>query len=470
MDNKLYIGWGVENITPQGKVLLGGQFFERVPEYTHDPLQATAMAVRSGTNGKLLLWVSVDLTMIKKPIVQEITDKISCVIQGFERSQLIISATHTHTAPELSSDGFSWMWGDIFKIDSNRHDCLTPEEYVQNTLIPQIVKACLKAYNNMTVSGVSTVLTSAVVGHCRRLVYKDGSSVMYGKSDREDFFKQECAEDNYIETLCIFDANQELTGVMMNITCPAQVVELSSYYSADFVGSLRKKVLQKTGKKVPLLIIIGAAGNISPRDLVRRGRGEGDLCSHEYCDEIGVRLYTAFEYAVEKAKADIQYDAKFEHKFFEWDLPLRTVSESEYQAAKQQFEKIVKKYPNIDEIDYDDKVNAHIPAGVIKRFELQSLTKTYSAPVHIVRLGDASLVTNPFELFIEYGNIMRARIKSEFVFIAQLSDDYGTYLPTEEIVRSGSYSVLVSNCLVDGVGGEILTEKTIIAANKQLEV
>ena len=47
--NLLFAGWSSIDITPAKKVLLYGQYHERISEGVHDPLYATALAIESKT-------------------------------------------------------------------------------------------------------------------------------------------------------------------------------------------------------------------------------------------------------------------------------------------------------------------------------------------------------------------------------------------------------------------------------------
>jgi len=85
---------------------------------------------------------------------------------------------------------------------------------------------------------------------------------------------------------------------------------------------------------------------------------------------------------------------------------------------------------------------------------------------HMVRFGDLAIVTNPFELFLDYGNRMKARSLAEQTFIVQLCCGSAAYLPTEKAEKAGHYSAYVSSGHVGHVGGDILTRNTITEINK----
>ena len=108
-----------------------------------------------------------------------------------------------------------------------------------------------------------------------------------------------------------------------------------------------------------------------------------------------------------------------------------------------------------------DLVQAFEPQGVILRYRQQTRDPYFTFSCHIIRLGDAAIATNPFELFHEYGLRMKARTRARQLFIAQLSNSCGGYLPTRAAVEGGSYSSKPASTVCGPEGGEALIEKTL---------
>ena len=48
MSDKYLIGWSEVDMTPDKRIVLVGQFYERISEYVETPLTATAMAISAG--------------------------------------------------------------------------------------------------------------------------------------------------------------------------------------------------------------------------------------------------------------------------------------------------------------------------------------------------------------------------------------------------------------------------------------
>jgi hypothetical protein len=93
----------------------------------------------------------------------------------------------------------------------------------------------------------------------------------------------------------------------------------------------------------------------------------------------------------------------------------------------------------------------------------------YNTEVHVIRIGDVVICTNPFELFTDYGIAIQARSNAVQTFVVQLAGP-GTYLPTEKAVKGGHYSAIIQSTLVGPEGGQILADRTVKLIDKLMKV
>jgi hypothetical protein len=86
-----------------------------------------------------------------------------------------------------------------------------------------------------------------------------------------------------------------------------------------------------------------------------------------------------------------------------------------------------------------------------------------STPIemHVLRIGEAVLATNPFELYLDYGLRIKARSPAVQTFIAQLTAGCGWYLPTERATHGGHYGAHPVVAPVGPEGGQLLVEETL---------
>ena len=75
------------------------------------------------------------------------------------------------------------------------------------------------------------------------------------------------------------------------------------------------------------------------------------------------------------------------------------------------------------------------------------------------------MATSPFELFLDYGERIKARSRAPQTFIVQLACGEGGYLPTARALRAGGYEAEPASNNVGPEGGRELVEKTLAVVN-----
>lgn len=478
---KIYCGFAVADITPPKPALTAGYPDGRFGRYTHDPLYATAMAFGPDPKNPLV-WVSVDMVCVWNHIAERIVAEVARKIPGFTRDRLIMSAIHVHTAPAVNRREGNLSYSSPFKDPG--FDCplpeggMTPDEWIDGYYVPLTADAVVRAVKSMEPSGFASVLGHAVIGHNRRVRYRNGSSAMYGDTDTVQFDCIEGNEDNGIEFIYVYDQEDRLKGLVMMMHCPSQAAEQLEGFTADIVGAMRMQLNEKLGQKLPVLSLIGTAGDISPRDMQRfnfyhkkNQKGEPNGYSYELSWELGRRLVNAFEYSRPAAEASIRKELEFAVEFDHVPVQIRTVTEEEGKHGEAVYKEYMEKFggdiaPALKALEADGHTFTILQ---YYRWILQNTKPLYYAPVHIVRLGDCAFATNPFEMYLAYGQRMRARCRAEHVFPVQLTNDHMYYLPTAEAEKASGYSATIGQQFVFASGGELLTEYSIEHMNAMFD-
>lgn len=466
--NTLLVGWSSVDITPSRKVSIQGQYHERISEGVHDPIYATALAIESrredGSANEHALMISCDLVGIEKVMLDKLREKLNGKIEGLDVNKILAFAIHTHTAPcvlDESFDRLNWnKWKSLSK-DEYMH----PKEYME-FLVDKLVQVVTEAWNNRKPAKVSMELGHAVVGHCRRTVFDD-RAVMYASPDTANFVGLEGPSDHGVELMYFWDMEDKLTGVIVNVACPAQVVEGMNVISADYFGAARRQIKERISQDVYVLPQIAPAGDQSPRDLIRRDKSENNMTnSFEGMEELGSRVADAVVKKYESAKQKAQSDLVFKHSVEDIYLPIRKVTLGEVEWARKNYEELMKNYNSEAELQGGDLIKLTDYRAIFIRKEAQEKATFYKVELHAIRLGDAAFVTNPFELYIEYGLRIKARSKAKQTFAIQLSCGSGAYLPTRQAISGGSYGANVSNGIVGPEGGDLLVEYSVMAINR----
>ena len=85
----LKIGWAEENITPDRKISLAGQFAERISQYVEKPLTVTAMAIEK--DGEQAVIVSCDLGAVAWNLVEAVRERLADNGEGllFKKGEIL---------------------------------------------------------------------------------------------------------------------------------------------------------------------------------------------------------------------------------------------------------------------------------------------------------------------------------------------------------------------------------------------
>jgi len=305
---------------------------------------------------------------------------------------------------------------------------------------------------------VSWGLGYAALGFNRRVVYDDGTAQMYGSSDTPHFAGVEGANDHGVEMLFCWDEAQDLTGMLINPAAPSQVVEMKHYISADYWSAARRLIRERYSDDLYVLPLCSAAGDQSPRDLVRRGRGEADFRDESGLEEMGRRVAWAVDDVIEMARRDVHDHVVFRHTVETLPLPARKVIQADYEEAQAAYADLMRGDPTANT---GEAGRARRFQQVMDKFEQQGDAPQFPIELHVLRIGDIALATNPFELYLDYGLRIKAQSPAEQTFLVQLACDRGAYLPTRKALGGGSYGAALTEAPVGPEGGDVLVRRTV---------
>jgi hypothetical protein len=287
---------------------------------------------------------------------------------------------------------------------------------------------------------------------------------MYGPTSVPEFRGLEGYEDHDVPVLFAFSADGKLIGMAVNVSCPSQEVESRSAVNADFWHPVREALHEKYGDQVCVLGWTGAGGDQSPHLMYREAAEERmrRLRGLTRLEEIARRVVRAVDEAYEVVRDDQHARVPLVHKVETIRLPMRVVTEAEYAEAKAAVEQAAA------QIEKDPKATDRVFRRMkwyqvtVDRFEAQKTDPKpmHEMELHVVRIGDAVVCTNQFELFTEFGIRIKARSRAVQTFVVQLVGP-GTYLPTKRGVRGGHYSAIVHSNLVGPEGGQVLVDRTV---------
>ncbi len=502
--SKIKIGWAEEIFEFSKPVALVGQFAERISQYTEKPLTATAMAIES-EDGVQTVICSVDLVGVSMVFRDAIRESLKDNKLGLDPMNVVISAIHTHTGPGYvgrgatqatkgASSSFRTLLESNLPTDRKyienanvtKNDNIMSIEEITDELVSKISKAILTAWENRDTASFTNAFGRAAVGMCRRASYSDGSAQMWGDTNRAVFTELEGGNDSGIELMYVYDADDKLKGIVANLACPAQCVQHRLFISPDFWGETKLLLRERFGEDLFLLPLCSAAGDQCPVDLIRWVEPESDVNDPNLkrnnppkrvadpsmfdiagMKKAGKRIAREIIDIYDEGLDEAQKDVEFKHETHIMQLPLRRATLAEELNARREIRDYLNNKPG--DVDFNDAAKLQVHLGILRRIEVQENIDMVDTEVHIMRLGTIAIATNPFELFLDYGNQIKARSNAEQTFLIQLANGTEGYLPTEKAEKGGHYSAFISSGTVGHEGGEMLVRQTLKQINNMFK-
>ena len=443
----LSIGAASADIAPSQPVALDGQFGLRVSQKVDTPITANVVALESREGDRSLdtaVMVSCDLVAISDLLLGKVRQATQKRLPDLNVKKVFLNATHTHTAPVTRPGVYDIPKTGVMQV----------EDYC-DFAARRIAEAIQQAWKGRKPGRFTFGLAHAAVAENRRATYADGRAVMYGRTDQPDFRGLEGFEDHDVGTLFFWNDAGKLIAMAVNVACPSQEVEGLSNLNADFWHPVRESLRKRYGQDLCVLGWTGAAGDQSPH-LMYRSKAEErmrQLRKLTRPEELARRIVAAVDETFETIKNDRHCGVPLIHRVATLQLPMRLVTDAEYSEVKAA---IAQENPT--------QMRNRWHTRVMERYERQKTDPqpTLPAEIHVLRIGDAVVCTNSFELFVDYGVQMKARSRAAQTFIIQLVGGGPLcYLATERAVRGGGYSAVVQSNLISPKGGQILVDRTV---------
>ena len=438
------LGFATRDITPDRPAMIQGQKHLRVGKSALDPITVTAWAISDeGTENHTVL-VSCDIVSPSNGLTQSVRRMLKEQIPSLPSDSVILAATHTHTSLVTEDGAYEHPGGDV----------MTPAE-CETWIADRIVEAVTEAWKSRRKCAVGRAFGHAVVGHNRYAVYAGGVAQMYGKSNREDFTSFGGYEDHSLDMMFVWASDGRLSGLLLVIPCPSQVDENLRQFSADYWHDVRLELKRRLGKDVSILGLCGAAGDQSPHFLLyneqeKEMRERRDVTERQ---EIAQRVADAVDRALACTTPDSNQNCPIRHVSRHLDLTPRQISKQERDWAESAHAESVAKG------DTESWWRVRLRA-VVDTYDGLRKAEPVPAHIHAVRIGDAVMTTNPFELFLDYSLRIKARSPASQTFVVQLAGS-GFYLPTERAVQAGGYGAMPAVSAAGPEGGGELVEETL---------
>jgi len=388
--NTLCAGVAKIDITPEKPVTLAGYGSRKdLSKGIHDHLYARAVAFEN--EGKQAVLVSMDVIFANEHLQKVIMDEFDLT-----RSEVFLSAIHTHSAPALRR---------IHPGDKKTQLHPNNAEYME-TLKEKLVKVVSEAMANKKPVSIGVGRGYSPVGMNRRMTQEDGSVILgcnpYGPTDKE------------VLVMKIADPNGKPIAAVWDYASHSTSLGPRNYQISGDLHGLAAQFIEKIiGNGVIAPQVVGASGNIDPWFRI---------CP-TFNTEPGwipepVLLGTMLGEEVVRVFRDIdKTDAGGEIKtdFVTMQLPSKR-----------------------SERDRDEEESA----------EEQSRPPT-SLNVTAVKVGDVAFVGFGCEMLTEIGMAVKEASPYKYTFVVTHCNGSAGYLPPKPLYKEGGYEVRTSRFAPD---------------------
>jgi neutral ceramidase len=354
-------------INPNLPVSLAGYFHDRVADRVRDDLGADVLVLENG--GRRVALVSCDLISITDELQGWVLERVGEEL-GLAPEAVLISASHTHTAPELRVR-------DVFPRRQDFLDEL-PER------IAQALREAVAALAPATIHAGQSQAKSFSFNRLNRL--KDGSEV-FGRANPELVAGPAGPVDPSVQTLAVYGPDRKVRAVVVNFACHPDIIGggRADFVSADWPGEMRRCLQAVYGVGVPVVFLQGTAGDINQNSYLPTFRPNG---GPQKAEQVGRAIAGAALLAIEGS--DPMTELTLAASMEELAIPFftRTPEFMAYVASLKA---------------KGDKAT-YFETHLVRRAEAWPHDgQTDRLCVRCLRIGETGLVGLPGEIFTEWG-------------------------------------------------------------------
>lgn len=406
------VGAAEVDITPPPGTPMAGYYAFRAVGGVLDPIFAKAIVMeQDGVHAALVV---LDLSGTTRTIVEAARRAVQAQC-GIEGDHVMISATHTHTGPQLARGS---LMDDITRANSPQG-----KSYMQR--LPDFVAQAVKEAKMKLAPAQPKVALGRAEGiSFNRRVLRDGVAEAVWQPKKIDLAKERPAGPVDPEVgVMVFEAGGQPVAGYLNFAMHPTSVGGGVKISADFPGVFCRLVRERHGPGMVCLFANGCCGNINHGDYFSGRR--------RTTQELGTRLAdaaTAVWPLLQPVKPRVP-------RIRSEQVTLQRRSFSEAQIAKAK---------DIASRMMTEKL------GTVPMAEAVCILETVAkkdvpllAEVQVISLSDdVAVVALPGEIFVELGLAIKKASPFKHTFIAELANGSIGYVPNREAFPQGNYEVV----------------------------
>lgn len=448
----LRVGAAKVEITPPKGVPMGGYFYVRLNTGVHDPLYAKAVVLEK--DGVKAALVVCDLESVLRPVT--IATRMAIEQKTSLRGEnVILSATHTHTGPEVSRVILGRVQGAASEA-ANAYWAALPEKIAQCVREAEANLAPARAW--------SAIGNEPSLVFNRRFLMKDGTVRFNPGKMNPDIVRPVGPTDPAVPVVYFDSPDSRPLATFVNYALHLDTVG-GTEFSADYPFTLSLLLARVKGPEMLTLFTIGTAGNINHFDVGNNRPQQG----HAEAGRIGTVLAAAVLKTFERLQPAGSGALQVKREVV--NLPVRPLQPGELEKGRALIDRALRASQESDEIPFLDMVNAY---RAVSLDEYKG--RPIETEVQVISLGDqVAWVGLPGEVFVELGIAIKLASPFPVTSVIELCSDMIDYVPNRKAYVEGAYEVITARCqsgsgemLVDAAT-RLLTDAYQVVRKKELE-
>ena len=412
------------NITPPLGSVLIGEWVTPPAQYVHDELWARCMVLDNGKTR--VAFVVCDLLGLARCVSDE-ARRLLQAETGLPPSHVLISGTHTHSAPRALGERFSNnpVLNDYQKFVARR-----------------IADGVRCAINTLTPARIGwTSASEPRHVFCRRWFMKPGTvpSNPFGSTNdlaktnpgrlNPNLDKPAGPTDPEISLIAVQSLEGRPLALLANYSLHYVGGTRMAEVSADYYGVYNDRIQQllNADRQDPPFVSLmsnGTSGNINNVDFSKAAQNYPPYGRmREVANDIAQKVHAAYQTI--QWRDSVPLAAAYE----EIALNYRRPTAEQLEWAKGILAKV----------QSETKSNPHEDIYAKRAIEMNAMPEHVKFPLQAFRIGDVGIATFPNEVFSEIGLEMKARSPLRPAFVVSLAHGYYGYLPTVEQHKLGGY-------------------------------
>ena len=418
------VGVASTDITPPLGIGMAGYYHERGADGVLDPLASKAVVIE--TDSERVALVAVDILGITRAIVDQARADIEKAT-GIKGVNVMISATHAHTGPELTSRTSSGA-----KQSDQQEIAISYTEK-----LPRLIAESVR----IATAQLQPARLSAAHGRCENLAFnrryymRDGSVRWNPGKMNPDAIRPAGPTDPEVGILYIEPGEgrnpAQATATYVNFAMHPDTTG-GSKFSADWPGALSRVLATYHGSNHLTLVANGTCGNLNHFDVFSTWPNSGPFERNRIGTILGAAVFQGYRDLKPLAVGLLRVQREIV------ELTLPELTPEQIEEARQ----VTANTRDDRGANFMKLVRANRALDIAGR-----QGHPLQAEVQVITFGrDAAWVGLPGEVFVELGLSIKKQSPFPYTFITELANDSLGYIPDRRSYAEGAYEPESSRC------------------------